>query len=130
MKIPIFTLCDYAQNNQGKLTIIGTFNKVFSKVFPFVYPASFCIVAKISSSKSLSTAFEISSIAPDGNRFIAPFKGDLQITVPANSDEEQSADFIININTPEFKLPGTYSFILRVGEETISQDLYLETLKQ
>ncbi len=130
MKIPIFTLCDYAQSNQGKLTIIGTFNKVYSKVFPFVYQASFCIVAKISSNKSISTTFEVSSIAPDGNPFIAPFKGNLQINVPADSSEEQSADFIININTPEFKLAGTYTFILRVGEETISQELYLETPKQ
>lgn len=129
MKISIFTLCDYAQNNQGKLTIIGTFNKIFSKVFPFIYQPSFCIVAKITSATSLDTTFEVSSTAPDGKPFIAPFNGQLKIDIPEKSAEEQSADIIININNPEFKLPGTYKFLLRIGEETISQDLYLEDSK-
>lgn len=130
MKISIFTLCDYAQNNLGKLSIIGTFNKISSNKFPFIYQASFCIVAKITSATSINKSFEVSSIAPDGNQFIAPFKGNMQINVPEGSTEEQSADFIININSPEFKVPGTYKFILTIGEESFSQDLYLTSTQR
>ena len=34
MDIEIFTLCDYAQDYGGKLLVVGTFDTIFSPVFP------------------------------------------------------------------------------------------------
>lgn len=34
MEIEIFTLCDYAQDNNGKLTIVGTFDSINVASFP------------------------------------------------------------------------------------------------
>jgi len=36
MEIEIFTLCDFAQDNNSKLTVVGTFDSIHSKQFPFV----------------------------------------------------------------------------------------------
>ena len=46
MNIEIFTLCDYAQSNNNKLTIVGTFDSFNAEKFPFTHPF-FSIVARI-----------------------------------------------------------------------------------
>jgi hypothetical protein len=38
MKIELFTFCDFAQENGGKLTIVGTFDTIVSRNFPCVHP--------------------------------------------------------------------------------------------
>jgi len=38
MKIELFTFCDFAQENGGKLTIVGTFDTIISRNFPCVHP--------------------------------------------------------------------------------------------
>jgi len=38
MKIEIFTFCDFAQENAGKLTIVGTFDTILSQKFPCIHP--------------------------------------------------------------------------------------------
>jgi len=37
MEIEIFTLCDFAQDNNSKLTVVGTFDSINSKQFPYVH---------------------------------------------------------------------------------------------
>jgi hypothetical protein len=42
----IFTLCDFAQDAGGKLTIVGTFDQIGSQTFPsFIRPASCWLAA-------------------------------------------------------------------------------------
>ncbi len=43
MKIELFSLCDAATNYQGKLNILGTFDAIWSKEIPVIYPR--CAVA-------------------------------------------------------------------------------------
>ncbi|GHU21184.1 hypothetical protein FACS1894172_16620 [Spirochaetia bacterium] len=38
MKIEIFTFADFAQENSGKLTVVGTFDTIVSHSFPCVHP--------------------------------------------------------------------------------------------
>jgi hypothetical protein len=46
MEIEIFTLCDFAQDNSGKLTVVGTFDGIHSKQFPFVQ-ANFSVACRL-----------------------------------------------------------------------------------
>ena len=46
-KIEMFTFCDFAQEVQGKLTIVWTFNEINSQNFPFVYDRPFTLVARL-----------------------------------------------------------------------------------
>ena len=43
MEIEIFTLADFAQDNNSKLTIVGTFDSIHAKEFPTQHPA--CSIA-------------------------------------------------------------------------------------
>jgi len=54
MQIAIFTLCDYAQNYGGKSIIVGTFNQISSKSFPFVHN-TFSIVGRIRNARNKKT---------------------------------------------------------------------------
>ena len=38
MKIELFTFCDFAQDNGGKLTIVGTFDTIIAQSFPCTHP--------------------------------------------------------------------------------------------
>src|SRR5215469_13002867 len=38
MKIELFTFCDFAQENSGKLTVVGTFDTIISRNFPCIHP--------------------------------------------------------------------------------------------
>ena len=42
MEIEIFTLSDFAQYNNSKLTIVGTFDSIKAKQFPVQHPAWDC----------------------------------------------------------------------------------------
>jgi len=46
MEIEIFTLCDFAQDNNSKLTVVGTFDAIYSKQFPFVQQ-SFSVACRL-----------------------------------------------------------------------------------
>lgn len=45
MKTNILTLCDYAKDYQGQLSIVGTFNTINTSRFPSD-PISFCLVCQ------------------------------------------------------------------------------------
>lgn len=129
MKISIFTLCDYAQNNQGKLSIIGTFNKISSDTFPFTYNPTFCLVCKVVSNYSVDTQAELSVIAPDGSSLITATKLPININVSGDKKEEQAANLIVNMAALTFNIPGKYQFRIKVDSLEASQDLYLVDIK-
>lgn len=125
MKIQIFTLCDYAQSNAGKLTIIGTFNRIFADKFPFVYTPAIFVVAKVCSNDACSGMFKFSATTPDGTPFIAPLTGDFHIENPDNDKKEKAFDFSLALNNQVFQKPGTYTFRFEVNGQVATQELYL-----
>ena len=125
MKIQIFTLCDYAQSNAGKLTIVGTFNRIFAESFPFTYTPSIFVVAKVCSNDACSGKFDFSATTPDGSSFLTPLIGDFRIENPENDKMEKAFDFCLALNNQVFPKPGTYTFKFEVNGEVATQELYL-----
>lgn len=125
MKIQIFTLCDYAQSNSGKLTIVGTFNRIFADKFPFLYPAPIAVVAKLSSKEACNGMFSFTAVSPSGENILAPIRGEYSIKNPDNNYEEKSFDFCLAANNISFKEPGTYLFKFEADGLTATQELYL-----
>ena len=125
MKIQIFTLCDYAQSNAGKLTIIGTFNRIFADKFPFVYIPSIFVIAKVCSSEAVNGHFTFTAVSPDGAPIVAPFEGDYRIENPENDKTEKSFDFCLALNNQLFLKPGTYTYRFEIDGQVATQELYL-----
>lgn len=126
MKIPIFTLCDYAQSNGGKLNIIGTFNRIIAEKFPLKYSPVLYVVARVTSVEPCEGVFEFTVRNPDGIIIMKPLKGGFKIEDPQHNNQEKAFDFTLAINNQVFEQPGTYTFGFRIGDVEATQVLYLE----
>lgn len=125
MKIQIFTLCDYAQSNAGKLTIVGIFNQIFADSFPYRYTPSFYVVAKVSSKEPYQGKFSFTVFRPDGSLLLNPFTRDFHIDNPENDQKERAFDFCLSLNNQLFVEPGAYTFKFVAGDQVATQELYL-----
>src|SRR5689334_15709495 len=83
MEIEIFTLSDFAQDNNSKLTIVGTFDAIHAKQFPVLHPA--CAIScrlRFGSKETGSHDFKLRLIDAEGKEIIQPIEGNLNIGAP------------------------------------------------
>ena len=114
MEIEIFTLADFAQDNNSKLTIVGTFDSINSKQLPVAHPA--CTVAcrlRFSSKESGEHSFKLRLIDSNGKEIIQPIEGNINIGIPPNG-QFASINIVVNFNQLKFETSGRYSFELYI----------------
>ncbi len=114
MEIEIFTLCDFAQDNNSKLTIVGTFDSINAKQFPVQHPA--CTVAcrlRFSAKEAGNHDFKLRFIDADAKELIQPITGNINIPVPSNG-QFASLNFVFNFNQLQFTKTGRFSFELYI----------------
>ncbi len=114
MEIEIFTLADFAQDNNSKLTIVGTFDSINSRQFPVQHPA--CTVAcrlRFGAKESGGHSFKLRLIDSTGKEIIQSIEGDINIGVPPNG-QFASINIVINFTQLKFDEPGRYSFELYI----------------
>jgi len=114
METEIFTLADFAQDNQSKLTIVGTFDSIYSKQFPVQHPA--CSIAcrfRFAAKEAGEHSFRLRLIDAGGKEIIQPVEGNLTIGDPPNG-QFASVNIVINFNQLQFEKPGRYSFELYI----------------
>lgn len=117
MEIEIFTLADFAQDNQSKMTIVGTFDSIHAKQFPVAHPA--CAIAcrmRFSAKESGEHDFRLRLIDASGKEVIQPIEGNINITEPPNG-QFSSVNFVINFNQLKFEKAGRYSFELYIDDD-------------
>jgi hypothetical protein len=117
MELEIFTLCDFAQDNHSKLTIVGTFDSIHSKQFPCVHPS--CSVAtrlRFSAKEAGDHGFKLRLIDTEGKELIKPIEGTINIPVPANG-QLASINIVMQFAQLKFEKPGRYSFELYIDGE-------------
>ena len=114
MEIEIFTLADFAQDNNSKLTIVGTFDSINSKQFPVAHPA--CSVAcrlRFAAKESGEHNFKLRLIDVKGKETIQPIEGNINIGIPPNG-QFASINIVVNFNQLKFETAGRYSFELYI----------------
>ena len=129
MKTDIFTLCDSAQDYNGKLIIIGTFNKIIVNQIPAMHP-EFAVVARIIFDENEKREHNIEfCIKNDDNVFIMPTHK-MKVDTSNYDGKEASINMIVkgnNINIPEL---GAYSIILKVDEQYWKSSLEVSLQEQ
>ena len=107
MEIEIFTLADYAADyGNGKLVVIGTFDTIFTGVFPAIHPAcSIALRMRVANSESGYHNFEIKILDPKNANFKDPLKGELEVKENPNSDHS-TFNIVLNLNNVAFESPG------------------------
>ncbi len=114
MEIEIFTLADFAQDNNSKLTIVGTFDSIQSKQFPLTHPS--CSVAcrlRFALKEQGDHDFKLRLIDANGKEIIKPIEGNINIGNVPNG-QFASINIVINFNQLQFEKDGRYSFELYI----------------
>lgn len=117
MEIEIFTLCDFAQDNDSKLTIVGTFDSINAKHFPVQHPA--CSVAcrlRFAAKEAGDHLFKLTMTDATTKEIIKPIEGNINIAVPANG-QFVAINFVVNFNQLQFATAGRYSFELYIDDD-------------
>ena len=127
MKIELFTFCDFAQENSGKLTIVGTFDTIIARNFPCVHPhLSVVIRLRFDLWEFTNHKFRIETKTLNGETVIDPFQGNVDVKGVGNATAV--SHLVFTISNLHFKSLGVINFILYVDDREISSiPLYLSS---
>ena len=129
METEIFTLCDFAQDNQSKLTIVGTFDSIQAPQFPVTHPG--CAIAcrlRFGVKETGDHDFKIQLTDNTGKDMIQPVTGVITVRPPVNG-HFAAANIVLNFNQLQFEQPGRYSFSLMMdGQWVTGLPLFLTRL--
>ena len=125
MKIELFTFCDFAQENGGKLTIVGTFDTIISRNFPCIHPQlSVVIRIRFDMWEFANHPFRIETRNMNGEASMEPISGNLDVREVGNSTAV--SHLVFTIGNLHFKNPGAVNFILFLDDkEAGSLPLYI-----
>jgi len=125
MKIELFTFCDFAQENSGKLTIVGTFDTIISRNFPCIHPQlSVVIRLRFDLWEFSNHQFRIETRDLNGEMIIKPIQGNVEVKGVGNATAV--SHLVFTISNLHFKNSGVIKFILYIDDkELASIPLYL-----
>jgi hypothetical protein len=130
MKIEILTFCDFAQENQGKLTIVGTFDTIIAPKFP-CFHASLWLVLRM--------RFDIWEFGPhefriethdlNGETQMNPISGKIDVNGAGNATAV--SHLVLGVGNLQFKAPGVVNFVIYIDNKELSTvPLYLREVGQ
>ncbi|MFA6506149.1 MAG: hypothetical protein WCT14_08630 [Treponemataceae bacterium] len=125
MKIELFTLCDFAQENAGKLTVVGTFDTIVAREFPCVHPLLSIVVRLRHDLWEFGRhRFRVETRDLDGVSATAPVEGSLEVRGVGNATAV--SHIIFNVANAHFKTSGVVSWTLYFDDaEAATIPLYL-----
>ena len=125
MTADIFTLCDFAQESDGKMTVVGAFDTIYARQFPATHPFM-CLALRLrfyiheAGAHSMRIAFA----GPDGADAAGPIEGELAVSDLAGSSRVVHSVFTF-VNTP-MQREGVVGITLSIdGREVLTSPLYV-----
>lgn len=130
MKVDIFTLCDNAQEYNGKLVIIGTFNSIQSKEFPTIHP-EFALVAKITFGENEKGKHMIGFSIKKKDEDIYIMQPDKMDADTTNTKGKYAViNMVVKGNGITIPSAGTYIVTLKVDDKVWETDLYVLKMEE
>lgn len=118
MEIDIFTLCDFAQDMGGKLTIVGTFDTINASELPMILPTlSVATRIRFSKSQAGNHSFRLSFLDDNNKEIIPPLSG--QINVRSREEEWSPVNIVVGIGQMKLGFYGIYSINLSIDDKLI-----------
>lgn len=115
MEIEIFTLCDYATDNAGKLTIVGTFDNITTPSLPVMQQLGIAIRLRFSGNQAGNHAMELKITDPNKGA-IGNINGNLNVAPPAEPLTYTSINMALNLGI-EIKTKGVYKIEFHLDNE-------------
>jgi hypothetical protein len=125
MKTELFTFCDFAQENGGKLTIVGTFDTIISRNFPCVHPQlSVVIRLRFDLWEFAGHSFRIETRDLDGEMNMEAISGNLDVKGVGNTSAV--SHLVFTVSNLRFNNPGVVNFVLFIDDREVeSIPLYI-----
>ena len=116
----IFTVCDSAENYNGKLVIVGTFDVLGGNSFPLDFrPFALALRLRFSSKEFGDHQILLKMIDEEGT-VLNKIEGQISIASPDPSVHYATFSQVFNFGPTKFNSPGRYSFELYIDGEWIS----------
>ncbi len=114
MQIEIFSLCDAATADGGKLSMLGAFDTVRTAKFPAVHPhCSIALRIRFLRIEEGEHKIKVQFMDSDGQKVLHPMESVINVNAfPGQSSV--SVNFILNIQGLKFEKGGEYSIDLAV----------------
>jgi hypothetical protein len=129
MFIEIFSLCDAATGENGKLNILGAFDTIWVRQFPTVYPH--CAVAiriRFSVAEKGDHQLGLRLIDADGKDVLPPAGGAMRLDLP-EGQTSGSTNLILNIQSLKLEKTGECSLALAIdGQNVLSLPLFVREM--
>ena len=127
MTIDIFTFCDFAQDNNGKMAVIGTFNMLNMANLPAIHQNLY-IALKVTFT-SEEAGKHIIKLALDeketGKPLLPPFE--LTTDIATNEGRNMSINIPINATSVRIEHEGTYVGTVNIDDKVKqSTELYVQ----
>ncbi|PIW63158.1 MAG: hypothetical protein COW13_02240 [Candidatus Omnitrophica bacterium CG12_big_fil_rev_8_21_14_0_65_50_5] len=119
MNVTLAVLADYANvTKENKINILGIFDTIYSKVFPFVWH-SMQLVMKFEypRAEADSTKNIIVKLMDEDGKTIFQVGGEFKLTKPQNNILTIQANHFLILNSLRFEKPGNYQFSILVNED-------------
>ncbi|MDR3276454.1 MAG: hypothetical protein LBT11_04480 [Treponema sp.] len=125
MKTELFTFCDFAQENLGKLTIVGTFDTIIARSFPCVHVQLWVVVRLRFDLWEFSLhSFRIETRDLNGELNIKPVEGNIEAKGVGNATAV--THLVFPLSNLRFRKAGLVSFVLYIDDkEVTSIPLYI-----
>ena len=119
MQVTLFVAADYANKSaDGKLNILGIFNKIFATNFPARHRQMFLVVRLVADLGEIRNKHDMRFlfVDEDGNELVNG-GGNLNIEHPKDG-QQALAEFIVDVVDLQLPKEGRYEFRLMLNRET------------
>lgn len=119
MEIEIFTLCDAAADYQGRLSILGVFDTIFTANLPAAHPH--CAVAlriRFSKIEEGKHSLALHIVDSDGKMIVPPLNGEFGIQL-AGDGVEGAINLVLNLQGLTFSSYGEYAVNLAIDSQKL-----------
>lgn len=115
----LFTVADYAMEHGGKLTVIGSFDTIFTQSFPAIHPSMYLAVKfRVDNRDAGLHDFRIVGKDPKGNQ-VVEIKGTTDVKPSPHADCSSTAIAFPFFNV-KLEMAGRYAFELYFDDEFIT----------
>ena len=130
MQIEVFSLCDAATVEGGKLNMLGAFDTIMAAKVPTVHPQ--CTIAlrlRFNSLEGETHNVSVKLVDADGKHVIPPVNGNIKIKF-TEEQRSSSANLVLNLQGLKLAKYGEYSIDLTVdGKNNVSLPFFIRQRK-
>ena len=114
MNIEIYSLCDAATNDRGKLNILGTFDTIWTKNIPVIHPqCSVALRIRFDSIERGEHRITVNFVDLDGKNIVPQMNGAIRVDFP-DGQRSGSSNLVLNIQGLRLEKYGEYSIDLAI----------------